>query len=157
MITSRPIEILQRLGQAKIDVIVIGGHAVIFHGYLRTTEDVDLLFRRSPENDSLLYDVLSSINAFWISEEVDPATGLERTYPVSLPYVREHSMMLLGSDLGYLDLFDFVPGIPDAAFDDVWRDAIFHDGYAYASLDWLKRMKRSANRLQDKLDLKNLP
>jgi hypothetical protein len=152
-----PLAIINLLARARIDAIVIGGHAVIYHGYLRTTEDIDLIFRRTPESEPLLYEVLSSINAYWISEDINPQTGLERTYPISLPYIRQHSMLLLGSDIGYIDLFDFIPGIPGATFDDIWRDAVVHDGCAYASLTWLKQMKRSANRLQDELDLENLP
>jgi hypothetical protein len=52
-----PLAIINLLARARIDAIVIGGHAVIYHGYLRKTEDIDLIFRRTPETEPLLYGV----------------------------------------------------------------------------------------------------
>lgn len=157
MSDSQTLSIVDQLMKRGVDVVVIGGHAVIFHGYLRTTEDIDLVFRRTPSNEERLYEVLLAINAFWISNDIDPITKLEITHPVSLPFIRENSMMLLGSRLGYIDLFDFVPGLPQTPFDEIWSQAIYANGRPFVSLDWLRRMKQTANRPQDQIDLQHLP
>jgi len=38
------------LNDAEVDYLVVGGIAVIAHGYQRTTTDVDLVVGLSPEN-----------------------------------------------------------------------------------------------------------
>jgi len=157
MSDKQTLSIVDRLMNRGIDVVVIGGHAVIFHGYLRTTEDIDLIFRRTPSNEERLFEVLLEMDAFWISNEIDPVTKLEIIQPISLSYIRVNSMMLLGSRLGYIDLFDFVPGLPETPFDEIWRQAINANGRPFVSLDWLRRMKQTANRPQDQIDLQNLP
>jgi hypothetical protein len=42
----RVFEVLARHG---VPFLVIGGHAVSFHGYVRATEDTDIVWMRSPE------------------------------------------------------------------------------------------------------------
>jgi len=43
------------------------------------------------------------------------AKPLERTIPVDLSYVRSKHLMMLGTDLGYLDIFDSIPGVDEPA------------------------------------------
>jgi len=35
-------EILEQLTQNKVEFILIGGYAAVYHGYVRTTGDLDL-------------------------------------------------------------------------------------------------------------------
>jgi hypothetical protein len=58
--------LLKHLTHAGSPFVVIGGHAVNFHGYIRTTEDVDVVFDRTPESEKLLLTALQSIHAAWI-------------------------------------------------------------------------------------------
>lgn len=152
-----PLEIVDALWKAGVEVVIIGGHAVNFHGYLRATEDVDLVFRRQPGDDDKLFEVLTEFGAYWIGDEIDPGTGLEIAIPVSLDYIRGHRLMMLGTDAGYVDLFDFIPGLPEAALDALFSTAIVTGQRRFASLEWLKEMKRAADRPQDQIDLRNLP
>jgi hypothetical protein len=46
--------ILGVLQKHRVPFILIGGHAVNFHGYQRTTEDVDIVWMRSEETESAL-------------------------------------------------------------------------------------------------------
>ncbi len=39
-----PLSVFQLLARAGVPFVIIGGHAVVFHGYVRTTEDADLIF-----------------------------------------------------------------------------------------------------------------
>ena len=65
--------------------------------------------------------------------------------------------MMLGSDLGYIDIFDHAPGIPGDQLDLVFQDIHWVAGRPYISLKFLRMMKRAAGRTRDLLDLENLP
>ncbi len=41
-------DLLKKLLEAKVDFIIIGGYSVIFHGYKRTTGDIDIWLK--PDN-----------------------------------------------------------------------------------------------------------
>ena len=56
-----------------------------------------------------------------------------------------------------LDLFDYVPGFPKEPVTAVWETGVELDGIRFASLEWLRRMKKAAGRPKDLLDLENLP
>ena len=48
------LRVLQAMVRAGVPFVVIGGHAVIVHGYVRTTEDADIVFRRTDDSETLL-------------------------------------------------------------------------------------------------------
>jgi hypothetical protein len=150
----RLIEVLTRHG---VPFVVVGGHAVNFHGSLRATEDTDILWIRSPATEATLLAALREINAEFIGDEIDPATGIERTHPITESFVRSGRLMMLCTAAGFLDLFDDVPGFPDEPVATVWNTAVELDGVRFASLEWLRRMKQAAGRPKDLLDLENLP
>jgi Nucleotidyl transferase of unknown function (DUF2204) len=52
-------KLLENLARAEVNFIVVGGVAVALNGFVRTTEDVDILIERSPENVARLLDALS--------------------------------------------------------------------------------------------------
>ena len=52
-------KLLVLLAEAGVRFIVVGGIAVTIQGYVRLTEDVDLLIEDSPANVSLLLDTLA--------------------------------------------------------------------------------------------------
>jgi hypothetical protein len=145
--------ILRRHG---VPFVVIGGHAVSVHGYVRATEDYDLVFLRTPENERRLLAALQEMNARWIEDDRDPSTGMERQIPVSLSFVRSQRVMMLLTDAGFLDVFDHIPGSPGEPVERFLADSIEVGGIRYASRDWVLRMKRTAGRPQDLLDLENL-
>ncbi len=151
------LDIADTLIEAGVPVVIIGGHAVNFHGYLRATEDVDLVFRRLQGVEEILLQVLTDWQAFWISDVIDPVTGIETTIPVSLDYIRGNHLLMLGTQMGYVDLFDFIPGMPSENLDELFSTAVSIGQRRFASLEWLKRMKRAAGRPQDEIDLRHLP
>jgi hypothetical protein len=149
-------KLLEILVRHQVPLVIIGGHAVNFHGHPRGTNDVDLIWLRTPASEAALTDALREVNACWISNERDPATGLERLVPVSASYVAATHLMMLVTDFGFLDLFDFVPGIPDADAQQVFDEGVAFNELRYVSLPWLKRMKGSTNRPRDVDDLEQL-
>ena len=150
-------DFVDRLCARNVPFVIIGGHAVNYHGYLRATEDLDIVYRRSPQSEEALFQTLEEFGAYWIGDEIDPRTGLESTHPVTLEFLREHRLLMLGTAVGYVDLFDFLPGIQQGSLDDFFQTAERSLGRPYASLEWLKRLKQAANRPQDRIDLQRLP
>jgi hypothetical protein len=49
---------VRQLNEANVEYLVIGGHAVIVYGYVRTTTDLDLLVKADPANADKLIGVL---------------------------------------------------------------------------------------------------
>jgi hypothetical protein len=145
------------LARAGIPYVIIGGHAVNFHGYVRTTEDADVIFHRTPASETSLLRVLESIHACWVSNERDPQTGLERLVPVTSPYLRTQHLMMLNTDLGFLDIYDYVPGFPDVPVQELFTDSVVVEELRFISLHWLRKLKTSAARHKDLDDLEHLP
>lgn len=149
--------ILQVLKRHGVPFVIIGGHAVNFHGYGRTTEDTDIVWRRSGQSEESLHKALLELDARYLGKEIDPATGIEQTHPVSSQFIAGNHLMMLWTSQGFLDLFDYIPGYPDADVNDLFATSIESFGLRFTSLDWLRRMKKVSARPQDLLDLKNLP
>ncbi len=55
---SKHLEFLADLVSAKVDFIIIGGYAIIYHGYIRTTGDLDIWLKPDNKNKDKLIPVL---------------------------------------------------------------------------------------------------
>ena len=152
-----PFQLIDVFLKHNVPVVIIGGHAVTYHGFVRATEDVDVVFLRTAHSEVALLAALTELNAHWIGNEIDSSTGLERIFPVSLSYVRASRLMMLTTDLGYLDIFDFIPGFPNHLVSELFDLAVETDGRKFASLAWLRKMKAATWRAKDQLYLENLP
>lgn len=53
-------EFIELLNSHGVEYLVVGGHAVAFHGYPRYTGDIDFLVRPTEENASRIVAVLES-------------------------------------------------------------------------------------------------
>lgn len=53
--------LLQKLIETKVDFMLVGGYAVIFHGYNRVTGDMDIWVRPDNENKMLLVNALAQL------------------------------------------------------------------------------------------------
>jgi hypothetical protein len=144
------------LARHAVPCVVIGGHAVNVHGYARATEDTDLIWVRSPASESSLLRALEALDARFIGDEIDPATGIERTHPVTAAFIRSQRRMMFCTAAGFVDLFDYVPGCDDVPVTTVLESSLAVRGIRFASLEWLKRMKQAAGRPKDLPDLANL-
>ena len=122
-------KLLETLTRHQVPFVIIGGHAVNYHGHQRGTQDVDAIWIRRGDSEVALVNALREMNAY---------------------------LMMLVTDHGFLDLFDFVPGIPDADPQHVLNDSVPFKEFRYVSLDWLRRMKRATDRASDAEDLRHL-
>lgn len=150
----RPVDLLL---SRHVPLAIIGGHAVAAHGYPRATQDIDLIFQRTESSELAIAEVLDELNAYWIGDQVDPQTGIEQTFPTDIAYVRRNHLMMLGSDVGYIDLFDFVPGLAGVSVGALIDDVVVIGNRPFVSLKWLRRMKEASGRPQDLADLEHLP
>lgn len=57
--TPDHIELLELLNEYEVDFLLVGGIAVNYYGYARSTGDVDLFYRTERSNVESLYDALS--------------------------------------------------------------------------------------------------
>jgi hypothetical protein len=149
-------QLLGALRQFNVPFVIIGGHAVNFHGFARATEDLNIVWLRSPESERDLFQALTEIDAQYIGDEIDPATGIEKTHPVTLPFIGSTRLMMLLTRHGFLDLFDYVPGIPKMDVQELMKTSSEIDGLRFVSLPLLREMKRATGRPKDLLDLENL-
>lgn len=148
--------LLAALTQHAVPFVIIGGHAVNYHGFARATEDMDLVFVRTPQSELALFAALAALHAGWLVDERDPATGLARLVPVTLPYVQSRHLMVLSTDAGFVDIFDYIPGFPETPVAELLADAETLGGVRVVSLVWLRRLKQRAGRPQDLRDLEEL-
>lgn len=141
--------LLRRLARAEVDFVVIGGVAVAFQGYGRTTKDLDITYSTESGNLERLGRVLLDVHARLrgIDEEVPfvpDARALART-----------RLLTLDTDDGGLDLLADPPGAPPYKTMRARADRVELDGIvvAVAALDDLLAMKRAAGRPQDLADV----
>jgi predicted nucleotidyltransferase len=70
------------LNEAGARYIVCGGHAVILHGFVRTTEDVDILIEPTEENASRVIAALSRLED-GAAKELTPRDLLENVITIA--------------------------------------------------------------------------
>jgi len=66
-------DLLIELHDAGAEFVVVGGHAVAFHGHPRATKDLDVLVRPSPANAERVYRALAAFGAPLHAFEVSAA------------------------------------------------------------------------------------
>lgn len=139
-------EFLECLNAAGVEYLLIGGHAVAFHGYSRVTSDMDVWINRTPENAEW---VLTAIRRFFS----DPMTGLVAAQLLD-PEIVTH----FGVRPHLIEILNRVSG---GDFSKAWprRIATTYDGVPVniLGIEDLKQNKLASGRHKDLADLENLP
>ena len=99
---------IELLNSHGVDYIVVGAHAMAYHGCPRYTGDIDLFLRVSAENAER---VEGAIQAFGFAD-----TGL-----TAGDFTEEHQVIQLGYPPNRIDLLTTLTGVP---FDAAWSEAI---------------------------------
>lgn len=144
-----PTALLARLADAHVDFVVLGGIAVIAHGHVRTTTDLDVTYALDAANLGRLAGVLSAVGTRLRDIEEDlPFVADVRT-------LRQTSILTLSTDYGGLDLLVDPVGAPPYAQLSAHALTVDLDGrrFKVVSLADLRSMKRAAGRPQDLADL----
>lgn len=142
-------EFLRLLERRDVRYLIIGGVAVNFHGYARTTMDIDIFFEPSESNARKLFKALKD---FWGG---------------SVPHVDDEKELLedevffqFGREPNRIDLMSSVPGL---SFGKAWADKRVLtldsdpsiDVY-FISMEDLIDAKEAADRPIDRADLEYL-
>jgi len=138
-------ELLALLKSHEVDFLVIGAHAVAFHGRPRFTEDLDVWVRPTVENAMRLKDALDQFGA--------PIGQRGATRFAT----QNRQMVRIGNPPHMVDVLNFAG---DEPFETVWGRGVNGDiegvEVRFPSLDDLIQMKQSASRPQDLADIDRL-
>ncbi|MEJ5995428.1 DUF6036 family nucleotidyltransferase [Pedobacter sp. Du54] len=139
-------EIISHLLQFEVDFIIIGGYSVIFHGYARTTGDVDIWLKPSNENKEKFLLVLKALDFF--EEDVQGIANLDFTTTL---------VFAIGEDP---EKVEFLTQISLVNFEEANQRKIIAEidelAIPFLHLDDLIRSKINTGRLKDKADIEEL-
>jgi uncharacterized nucleotidyltransferase DUF6036 len=137
-------EFIELLNSHHVEYVVVGGHAVAFHGHPRFTGDMDFLIRPTPDNARRVLNVLDEFGfgGLGISEEDLIETG---------------RVVQLGRPPNRIDILTSISGVD---FNAAWRSRIeaMLDDQSVGLLGWeeLLKNKRAAGRPKDLADVAKL-
>ena len=137
--------LIRTLSQAGVEFIVVGGAAAIGHGSARLTSDLDIVYRRSPENISRLVSALAPLNPYL------------RGAPPNLPFrwsdetIKKGLNFTLVTSRGALDLLGEITG--GGSYDDIVPHSLtlkLHGSECLClGIEYLIKVKRAAGRPKD--------
>jgi hypothetical protein len=144
--------ILRSLVENKVDFVVVGGLAMIAHGSSHVTDDIDICYRRTPENIAGLVAAISPFKPYL------------RGAPEGLPFRFDAPTITAGlnftltSECGPLDVLGEIAGVGDYAAVREQSDAeeVFGLRILTLSIDGLIAAKTAAGRRKDQLHLLEL-
>jgi len=138
-------EFLKLLKEHDVDYLLIGGYAVSYYGYARTTEDMDIWIAIHPDNAQKIY---SALIAFGFNDpNLKPAIFLEKP-----------KILRMGFPPLRLEITTSISGVD---FDDCYQTRIIDkiDGVEVNLIDLqnLKKNKKASGRAKDINDIEQLP
>lgn len=133
-----------------VKYVLVGGEAVIFHGHVRLTGDVDFFISNDPDNAGRLY---SALMQFWEGDVPGIAAPADLT--------ADDVIVQFGMPPNRIDIMTSIAGVD---FDEAWAGrvhAVMVDGekrtpIPYLGLEALVKNKRAVGRPKDLDDLEYL-
>jgi hypothetical protein len=140
-------DLLHQLNLNEVPYIVVGGYAVNYHGYRRTTGDIDIWIKPSNENSKT--QLLIALKNLGITEDkLQKLSDIDFTLPTVFVDGKEPYKI------------DFMTRISGVNFEEAWDKKIIAelDGLKipFIHLHHLILSKISNNRTKDKLDVEEL-
>jgi hypothetical protein len=140
-------DLLHQLNLNEVPYIVVGGYAVNYHGYRRTTGDIDIWIKPSNENSKT--QLLTALKNLGITEDkLQKLSEIDFTLPTVFVDGKEPYKI------------DFMTRISGVNFEEAWDKKIIAelDGLKipFIHLHHLILSKISNNRTKDKLDVEEL-
>ncbi|MEN9796334.1 MAG: hypothetical protein RL653_30 [Pseudomonadota bacterium] len=150
--------VLRALNEAQVRYLVVGGVAVVLHGHLRTTADLDLVLQLSPDNAARGMRALTSLGyrprapvpaADFADAEIRRRWVEEKGLTVFSLWSPEHRELEV--DVFVAEPFDF-----DEAYARSTCAPLVDTFAQVAALEDLVALKRLAGRAQDLADIEAL-
>ena len=137
-------EFLRLLNVHEVEYLLIGGYAVGYHGYPRTTADMDIWFAISPQNAVKLYDVFIEFGMTDPSLSSDIFMQPKKIIRMGLPPIR-------------IEVMGEIDGVN---FDDCYKKRVLaeidNEQINIISKPHLLKNKRASGRHKDLDDIENL-
>jgi hypothetical protein len=137
-------EFFRWLNKKKVEYVIVGGYAVAFHGFIRATKDIDVLFRNTPRNIKRLMAALAGfgISASMMDNDIFSEPG---------------RIIRIGTPPLMIELINAVGGV---GFAEIWKNRKIGP-YGDIAVNFISKSdllisKRSANRPQDLRDIREL-
>ncbi len=137
--------LLRRLAENEVDFILVGGVAASVHGSARLTQDLDIVYARSPDNLERIVSALADIEPYL------------RGAPPGLPFdwspetLRRGLNFTLATRLGDVDLLGEITG--GGGYEDLVDESVVVEVYGASvrclGLERLIAVKRAAGRPRD--------
>lgn len=138
-------ELLTLLNDHDVRYLVVGGYAVTYHGYPRTTGDLDLWIEQTETNADRVVDALR-------------AFGFDVPTLESTLFLEEDRIVRMGHPPLRVEIFPSVSGVDFAlCYDERVIDELGGVEAALIGLECLKKNKRASGRHKDLDDLEHLP
>lgn len=138
------IEFINLLNKNEVKYVLVGGWAVIFEGYSRTTGDIDFLVEISEDNADR---ILESIRQFWGS-----VIGF-----VKDDFLKEDNVIMMGRPPFRIDILTSISGV---TFEEVFESSKIykeeHFEVRCIHINELIRNKKSSGRFKDLADAEML-
>ncbi len=139
-------ELLKSLIKHRVNFLLIGGYAVIYYGYKRTTGDMDLWFEPSNENKLKIIDVLKEFD--FDKDGIKHISQLDFTKHLAFHFWEEPERV------------DCLTKISNVDFEDAFKQKMIADieGIPVPIIQYkhLIMSKMTTNRLKDKADIEEL-
>ena len=136
-------EFIEALNIAAVDYILVGGYAVILHGYIRSTADMDIWVNKTSEN----YQKIKKAFALFGAPVFSEADFLGNQFDVWAMGIEPNRIEVLS-------------GIKGVEFSEAYsRTKIFNQNgidIRYIHLSHLLQAKEAAGRYKDKDDIEQL-
>ena len=135
------IKVLKALDEQNVDYILIGGVAVILHGFGRLTGDIDLFLKNNKENINKLKKALNSIFN-------DPAIE-----EITINELQKYPVIRYGTPDGFY--IDITTNIGEMfSFEDLEYEIVEYKGIKIklGTPETLLKMKKDTLRHKDKVD-----
>ena len=137
-------EFIALLNSRKVEYLIVGGHAVAFHGHPRFTGDIDFFIRATTDNADRVLEALADFGFAGI--------GLSRD-----DLVAPGQVVQLGRPPNRIDILTSISGV---GFDQAWdaRVPADLDGEPVQFLGWhhLIQNKQASDRTKDRADVEKL-
>jgi hypothetical protein len=150
--------VMNGLHRNEVRFLLVGGMAVVAHGYGRMTYDIDLVIQLTPANIRRTFEALTELDfrprvPVTIEEFLDSTTREK--------WAREKGMIVLNffsekQDPCAIDLFIREPFPFDETFAKAVPSAVNGVPFRYVDLNTLIQMKRAAGRPVDLEDVRQL-